>query len=73
MLIFPGAVFKADPVTRNVLSAGAGLEFFIRNDVALRAEARGMTLMGGDSSTSGESYDYAEYSVGLSFYRSLGP
>lgn len=72
MLIFPGAVFKADPVTRNVLSVGGGLEIFVRNDVALRVEARGMTLMGGAPTTSGESYDYAEYSVGLSFYRLLG-
>ena len=72
MLIFPGAVFKADPVTKNAVSAGIGLEIYIRNDVALRGELRGITLMGGTETTQDGSFDYRELSVGLAFYRSLG-
>lgn len=72
MLIFPGAVFKADPVTKNAVSAGIGLEIYIRNDVALRGELRGLTLMGGMETTQDGSFDYRELSVGLAFYRSLG-
>ena len=70
MFIFPGKTFKADPVTRNVMSGGAGLEIFIRNDVALRGEIRGTSLLGGGSD-SGESLSYREFTVGLSFYRTL--
>lgn len=69
-LIFPGAIFKADPVTKNVLSAGAGLEIFLREDVALRGEYRGTRLTGGESADG--SLDYAEFTFGLSFFRSLG-
>jgi opacity protein-like surface antigen len=72
MMIFPGAIFKADPVTKNAVSAGAGLEIYIRNDVALRTEVRGITLMGGTESAQAGSFDYRELSVGLAFYRSLG-
>jgi len=74
MLIFPGAVFKADPVTKNALSAGAGLEVYLRDDVALRTEIRGITLLGGnDPATGSDGYSYRELSVGLAFYRSLNP
>jgi opacity protein-like surface antigen len=72
MLIFPGAVFKADPVTKNALSVGTGLEIYVRNDVALRGEIRGITLMGGTDTAQQGSFDYRELSVGLTFYRSLG-
>jgi hypothetical protein len=74
MLIFPGAVFKADPVTKNALSMGAGLELYLRDDVALRSEIRGISLLGGnETSSSGSQYNYRELSVGLAFYRSLKP
>ena len=74
MLIFPGEVFKADPVTKNALSAGAGLEVYLRDDVALRTEIRGITLLGGnESASSDDGYSYRELSVGLAFYRSLNP
>jgi hypothetical protein len=74
MLIFPGEVFKADPVTKNALSAGAGLEFYLRDDVALRTEIRGIALLGGNHGASDDDgYSYRELSVGLAFYRTLNP
>ena len=75
MLIFPGRVFSADPVTRNQLGAGAGLEFFLRDDVALRGEWRGTTLLGGggDGAEGAVNYDYREFTLGLSFYRTIEP
>lgn len=74
MMIFPGRVFEADPVTRNQLTAGAGLEFFLRDDVALRGELRGATLVGGsDASGIDGGFRYREYTFGLTFYRTIQP
>ncbi len=70
MTAFPGGALLADSVTRNVLSAGGGLELFIRDDLALRLDARGRRVLhpaaGGTLV-----YDYADYSAGFVFYRSL--
>jgi len=72
MLVFPGRVFEADPVTENQIGAGAGLEFFLRDDVALRGEIRGATITG-SSSTRDRDFDYREFTVGLVFYRTIEP
>jgi opacity protein-like surface antigen len=72
MLVFPGEVFNADPVTKNALAVGGGLELYVRDDLALRAEARHTTVLGGERDAGGTvAYDYGEVTVGLSFYRSL--
>lgn len=70
MIAYPGGALLADSVTRNVLSAGGGLELFIRDDLALRLDARGRRVL---HPTDGETlvYDYADYSAGFVFYRSL--
>lgn len=70
MIAFPGGALLADSVTRNVLSAGGGLELFIRDDLALRLDARGRRVLHPED---GETlvYDYADYSAGFVFYRSL--
>lgn len=72
MLVFPGRVFEADPVTENQIGAGVGLEVFLRDDVALRGEIRGATITG-SSSTRDRDFDYREFTVGLAFYRTIEP
>ena len=73
ILVFPGKSINADPATENTLSYGAGLEFYIRNDLALRAEARGLTVLGGAREQEGTvAYNYMETTFGLSFYREIG-
>jgi hypothetical protein len=73
MLVFPGRAFNADPVTKNALAFGGGLELYVRNDVALRVELRETTVIGGERN-SGDTiaYQYGEATIGLSFYRTLG-
>jgi opacity protein-like surface antigen len=73
IMVFPGEAIQSDPVTKNALTAGGGLEFYVRNDVALRVEARNITILGNDRSTKETvAYQYTEATVGLSFYRGLG-
>jgi opacity protein-like surface antigen len=73
MTVYPGQAINADPVTKNALTYGGGLEFYIRNDVALRGEIRGATVLGQELGTDGTvAYDYREYTIGFAFYRSLG-
>jgi hypothetical protein len=72
ILVYPGEALNADPVTSNVLYAGGGLEIFIRNDLAIRAEGRAATVL--DSAGAGGepvAYEYGEWTAGLSFFRSL--
>ncbi len=69
VLVFPGQSVNADPVTENVLALGGGLEAFVRDDVALRVEAKRLFVPGDDPSGGGATYEYAEVTVGLSFYR----
>jgi hypothetical protein len=71
-MVYPGEAISADPVTKNAITAGGGLEFYIRNDVALRVEARGVTVLGGEAGEETVGYQYAEMTAGLSFYRGLG-
>ncbi len=73
MTVYPGQAINADPVTKNALTGGGGLELYIRNDVAMRAEVRGATVLGQQLHTEGTvAYDYLEYTIGFSFFRSLG-
>lgn len=73
MLVYPGRLFKADPVTKNTLLGGGGVEFYIRDDVALRTEWRHVTVIGGErNSEETVTYNYGEATVGFAFYRTLG-
>lgn len=73
MTVFPGQAINADPVTKNTLLAGGGVEFYIRDDVAMRGEIRGATVLGTELGTQGTvAYDYLVYTLGFAFYRSLG-
>lgn len=74
MVVLPGKSVNADPVTKNALSAGGGLEFFIRSDLALRAEMRRTTVLGRQLNRDGlVAYGYREQTVALAFYRSIKP
>ncbi|HEU4929071.1 MAG TPA: outer membrane beta-barrel protein [Candidatus Krumholzibacteria bacterium] len=73
MTVYPGQAINADPVTKNALAGGGGLELYIRNDVAVRAEVRGATVLGQQLHSEGTvAYDYLEYTIGFAFFRSLG-
>lgn len=73
MMVYPGLSLNADPVTANLLTAGGGLEFYVRNDVALRLDGRTFTAIGGHADgESAVAYHYDEFTIGLSFYRGLG-
>jgi hypothetical protein len=72
MLVYPGESLNADPVTANLLAAGGGVELYVRNDLALRIDARSLTALGGDTHTERTvAYRYDEITFGLSFYRGL--
>lgn len=74
MLVFPGQAVNADPVTKNLLNVGGGLEFFIRNDLALRADVRHSTVFGNQRNYEGVvTYGYLQETIALSFYRSVAP
>ncbi|MBI1795914.1 MAG: hypothetical protein HYR74_02570 [Candidatus Eisenbacteria bacterium] len=74
MMVFPGQSLNAAPVTKNALVAGGGLEFYIRSDLALRADVRDATVFGRDTNQSGAAtLQYAQETVGLSFYRTIKP
>lgn len=73
MTVYPGQAVKADPVTKNTLTIGGGLEIYVRDDVALRGEMRMATVIGQDPGQDNSvAYNYREYTVGLVFYRNLG-
>lgn len=73
LLVFPGRLVNADAVTRNTLSAGGGVELYIRDDVALRSELRHRSVIGRDRNSPGNvTFDYREATIGLTFYRALG-
>jgi len=73
VLVFPGESLNADPVTENTLAAGGGLEFYVRDDLALRVERRAVFVIGDDPATDGSAtYEYGETTFGLAFYRGLG-
>ncbi len=71
-IVLPGRSINADPVTKNALIYGGGLEFFIRGDLALRAELLGNTIIGRQQYRQGlVAYDYREETIALAFYRTL--
>lgn len=73
-IVLPGRSVNADPVTKNALVYGGGLELFVRSDLALRAEMLGMTVMGRQQYRQGlVAYDYREETIALAFYRTLKP
>jgi hypothetical protein len=72
--VHPGRSINADPVSKNMLSAGGGLEFYIRSDLALRADVQYATVFGRKRDRDGVvAYDYLQQTIGLSFYRSVAP
>ncbi len=72
--VHPGRSVNADPVTKNMLSAGGGLEFYIRSDLALHADVQYSTAFGSERDRDGVvGYDYVQQTIGLSFYRSIAP
>ena len=74
IMVFPGQSLNAAPVTKNTLSAGGGLEFYIRTDLALRAEVRNATVFGRQGNRDGVvAFNYLQETIGLSFYRSIRP
>jgi len=74
ILVFPGQALKADPVTKNALSLGGGTELYIRSDLALRGEIKGASVIGRQTNGVGTAaYDYLQWTIGLSFYRSIRP
>jgi opacity protein-like surface antigen len=71
ILVFPGESLNADPVTKNTLAYGGGLEAYLRDDIALRFDLRGRTVFGGDDEIGTVAYDYREATLGFAFYRTL--
>ncbi|MEZ4650273.1 MAG: outer membrane beta-barrel protein [Candidatus Eisenbacteria bacterium] len=73
VLVYPGPSVNADPVTENALAGGVGLEFYLRDDVALRGEWRRTSVFARDRYTEESAvYAYDELTVGFSFYRRIG-
>jgi hypothetical protein len=74
VVVLPGRSFNADPITRNMLAVGGGVEFYLRDDLALRAETRRSAVFGNQANRSGlVAYEYAEQTLGLEFHRFLQP
>jgi opacity protein-like surface antigen len=74
MLVFPGQSLNAAPVTKNAFAIGGGLEFYIRGDLAVRADVRRATVLGRERDRDGiVAYDYLQQTIGLAFYRSIRP
>jgi hypothetical protein len=68
--VFPGTAINANSVTKLLLNAGGGTHVFLRDDLALRLEARSFTVLDQQEAHRG-AYHYFEWSGGLTFYRSL--
>lgn len=74
VMVQPGPSLNAKPVTKNALSGGAGLEWFVRDDLALRGEWREAAVFGEQRGQDGVVvYDYTQATIGLAFYRSVRP
>lgn len=74
VMVEPGPSINAKPVTKNALTGGAGLEWFIRDDLSLRSEVRQAAVFGEQRGQPGVVvYDYTQATIGLSFYRSIRP
>ena len=74
MIVMAGRSLNAASVTKNSMTLGGGLEFYLRNDLALRADARRATVFGKQRDREGVvAYDYSQGTIGLAFYRSVHP
>ena len=74
LIVFPGQSLNAASVTKNALTLGGGLEFYIRTDLAIRAELAQATVLGKQRDRDGVvAYNYLQQTIGLSFYRSIRP
>lgn len=74
VMVFPGQTINAKPVTKNTLAVGGGLEFYIRNDLALRADVQHATVFGRERDHEGVvGFNYLQKTIALAFYRSLTP
>lgn len=74
VLVFPGQSVNAKPVTKNALTAGGGLEWFLRDDLAIRGDLRHATVFGQQRDREGlVAFDYLQGTVGLSFHRTIQP
>jgi len=74
VMVEPGPSINAKPVTKNALTGGAGLEWFIRDDLSVRSEVRQAAVFGEQRGQPGVViYDYTQATIGLSFYRSIRP
>jgi len=74
VMVQPGPSLNAKPVTKNALTGGAGLEWFIRDDLSLRSEVRQAAVFGEQRGQKGVVvYDYTQATIGLAFYRSIRP
>jgi hypothetical protein len=74
VMVYPGRSVNADPVTKNTLTAGGGLELYIRSDLALRADLRHATVFGKQKDRDDVvAYGYLQGTIGLAFYRSVRP
>jgi len=74
VMVEPGPAINAKPVTKNALTGGAGLEWFIRDDLSLRSEVRQAAVFGEQRGQTGVVvYDYTQATIGVSFYRSIRP
>lgn len=74
VIAFPGQSVNAIPVTKNAVTVGGGLEWYLRSDLALRGELRQATVFGEQRNRKGiVAYQYSQGTLGLSFYRSIQP
>ena len=74
ILVFPGLATNADPVTKNALTIGGGMEIYIRNDLALRADFKNATVFGRQGNRDGiVAYNYLQETIGLTFSRTIQP
>lgn len=74
IMVSPGPSLNADPVTRNALTIGGGMEFYIRNDLAIRLESQLATVLGSERGREGiVAFNYQVNTIGFAFYRTIGP
>jgi hypothetical protein len=74
VMVYPGRALNAAPVTKNAVAVGGGLELYVRDDLALRADLRHATVFGRERDRDGVvAYEYLQQTIGLAFHRSIKP
>lgn len=74
VMVAPGPSINADPVTKNALTVGGGLEVYLRSDLAVRADVRHATIVGSDAADGDlVAYPYLQHTLGLTFHRTIRP